>query len=1134
MKSLHDVLQYGLLLTVANALTGTVLAEAVDKEKLERDAKIRIENFSKPPGLEVKLWADSSQTQNPSAITFDPLGRMLVCEINRWRNGVDDIRERKFMLWDDLFIQSSDDRLAMFKKHSHRIPMSHYTAKQDQIRLLEDRDGDGRADRATIYADGFNDPLDGPGIGVITRDNDVYYTNIPHLWKLEDLDGDSKADKRTSLQDGFGIRMSFSGHDMHGLAWGPEGKLYWSLGDRGYSFTSKEGVRFHGPNEGAVFRSDPDGANIELFYDRLRNPQELAFDDYGNLFTADNDADGEDVERINYLVEGGDSGWHAGFQAIKSFASDYELRSSAYLNERKIPNPWMAEKMWSVRTNEQPAFILPGIGQIIGGPSGLVYNPSDSMGEKYDDKFFVIHYKGSPSASYISSFGVEENGAGFNMVEYSEFFRGSNSVDIEFGPDGKMYMSEYNYGGWTNQDVGNIYTFSFPKELSKPTVKQNEKRLRSDFSKKSVKELVSLLAVDHLTVRQRAQFELAKRGSAAEKAFLNAAGNIRNDKFTRIHGVWGLGMMARNNPSLLDSIATLLKDKNDQVRIQSARVLGDHRWRAATLVLVEALRDSHPRVAMYAGIALGRMQYAGAVDELVAVLRDNKGKDLWLRHGAIMGLAGVSDKKHYLKYAKDPSSYVRMGILLTLRRSKDPLIANFLDDSDQRIVYEAIRAINDLPINEGLAKLAAKLDHFPAPKISSRVDKLMHHRLINANYYQAKTDSAQRLLSYAKRKDIPERQKREAIAALEAWNDKHKLDTITGLPRAIAQPRADISKEIKKGIGSVFDVADGRLLAQTLRLGEQYSYRFDTAKLVRIAGDIKRTVSARVAALNYLSKHQYTKLDQLLQGDILNDKSAEIRATALKHLLNINPEKAIVAAVALTQIGPIIDRQKAYSVISGQDTGPVIKRLKQDMHNVLDESAQPGITLEILNAVQKSNNPELKQLLSQYQRQIKTKDILAQYKPSMEGGSVENGKDLFFNHGASQCMRCHKIRGRGADVGPDLSRIGQKSTAYLLQAIVDPGAKVAQGYGYVALTLKDGSAVNGVYMGESNGDYQVKLPDKKVVTIAAKNIAQVQPPMSGMPPMTSLMSPAQIRDVVAYLSSLKPRKKSSDKKANSH
>src|SRR5690606_30113183 len=108
---------------------------------------------------------------------------------------------------------------------------------------------------------------------------------------LEDADGDGVAEGREVIQSGFGPRFSLSGHDLHGFAWGPDGKLYFSVGDRGYHLETREGKILTNPGAGAVFRCEPDGSEMEVFYNNLRNPQELAFNEYGDLFTVDNNSD---------------------------------------------------------------------------------------------------------------------------------------------------------------------------------------------------------------------------------------------------------------------------------------------------------------------------------------------------------------------------------------------------------------------------------------------------------------------------------------------------------------------------------------------------------------------------------------------------------------------------------------------------------------------------------------------------------------------------------------------------------------------------------------------------------------------------------------------------------------------------
>ena len=140
------------------------------------------------------------------------------------------------------------------------------------LRLLVDRDRDGVADHSSIYADGFRSPLDGIASGVLTRGDEVWFTNIPSLWHFK---GRDRAETRRELSRGYGVHFGYTGHDLHGLALGLDGRIYFSIGDRGYHVETKDGLLANAET-GAVFRCEQDGTRLEVFATGFRNPQELA------------------------------------------------------------------------------------------------------------------------------------------------------------------------------------------------------------------------------------------------------------------------------------------------------------------------------------------------------------------------------------------------------------------------------------------------------------------------------------------------------------------------------------------------------------------------------------------------------------------------------------------------------------------------------------------------------------------------------------------------------------------------------------------------------------------------------------------------------------------------------------------
>src|SRR5262249_40450155 len=134
-------------------------------------------------------------------------------------------------------------------------------------------------------------------------------------------------------------------------------RLYFSIGDRGFNITTDDGRRLVSPDRGAVLRCNLDGSGLEVFSSGLRNPQDLAFDQYGNLLTCDNCANTGDRARCVHVVEGGDSGFRMPFQ---------------YQPDGGV---WVREKWCLPPESGQPAFIVPPIALIADGPSGLAYDP---------------------------------------------------------------------------------------------------------------------------------------------------------------------------------------------------------------------------------------------------------------------------------------------------------------------------------------------------------------------------------------------------------------------------------------------------------------------------------------------------------------------------------------------------------------------------------------------------------------------------------------------------------------------------------------------------------------------------------------------------------------------------------------
>ncbi len=298
-------------------------------------AQDAIAGFRPADGLRVERVAAEPMLANPVAFDIGDDGRIYVVETHRLRAGVIDMRDHLGLVDEDLACTSVADRIAAIRRHfAGELPS--WRRDQERIRCLIDDDRNGTIDRAVTFADGFDELADGIAAGVLAHGADVFFTDIPNVWKLRDQDRDGVAESRDALHTGYGVHFSLIGHDLHGAIVGPDRRLWFSIGDRGFRVEQGGDVLAY-PHEGAVLRCELDGSRLEVVHRGLRNPQELAFDDQGDLFTCDNNSDGGDRARLVHVIDGGHSGWTIGYQWLPTRGA------------------WNEDGLWKPRSDEQPA-----------------------------------------------------------------------------------------------------------------------------------------------------------------------------------------------------------------------------------------------------------------------------------------------------------------------------------------------------------------------------------------------------------------------------------------------------------------------------------------------------------------------------------------------------------------------------------------------------------------------------------------------------------------------------------------------------------------------------------------------------------------------------------------------------------
>jgi putative heme-binding domain-containing protein len=1081
-----------------------------------------IKNTTLAPGLKMDTWAAEPMLYNPVALTFDNRGRAFVAESFRRKSSVPDIRAytsgENNWLSATLGLTSVADRIAFLKKTFPTKAGMKPTGKEidhnkdgtfdwrdleiekDRVSILSDTTGQGRADSSSIAYSGFNTLADMIAAGVTVSDDGIRVICAPKIWHI-----DNKG-TATPIVDGLGVHIVFSGHDAHGLKTGPDGRIYFTVGDCGANIPTKEGGRIELLSTGGVLRCWPDGSGLELVAKGLRNPDSLAFNELGDLFTGDNNADGGDKSRWIHVVPEADYGWRFHYQFVR---------------EPKL-GVWNSEGLWTPDAAKKAPAILPPVVLIGHGPSGVAYYPGTGLPKQYDRHFFMCDFPGG-----VRAFRINPSGASY-APELPQQVLLDNSTkemngkiawggmyisDVAFAPNGGLYMTEWGHG-FEKTSSGRIFRVHAPEVDQSETVRETMSILSSDFNTLDVKRLTELLGHPDQRVRQTSQFAIAKRDDALD-VLTPILKSTEEKPLARYHATWALGQIGRTRPEAARSLLLeLLNHAEQETKAQSLKVLADLRTPNISREIAPLLASSDARVAFHAAMALRHSPDAELVQTLLEIIRRFSTDDAHLRHARIVALAACAPPKVLSVLTLQESSAVRLAAVLALRRQASPETAAFLNDPEPAVRIEAARAIYDLPIEGALPKLAA---------LASRSDlpKPVLQRAAAARHHLGTPQDADALIGIATDAALQDSARIEALAALRSWKPEDSRDLFLGKwwPTKSQRDDAPVRAALETRIPALLNDPQPAIRRAAIETAATMKSPALPSLIESILARETETGDVKAIALRQAPSALSAKLPDLVTT-ALTAKEPELRAEACRLITKLKATQAISLMSSILTSGDARQRQICFTNLLQMKSKEADELLETQMQHLLEGKVPAGASLDLIEAATKRATPALKDLVKKYDKSRKSDDDLAKFRECLEGGDFITGRNIFREKDEAGCFRCHKHGGTGGDVGPALDELGtHRDREYILRAILYPNATFAKGYENVAVTLEDNSLVAGVVMAESPSTLTITpLGTQSSKEIPTSQIKRRDRIPSSMPEhLDNILSKKELRDLIEFL-----------------
>jgi putative membrane-bound dehydrogenase-like protein len=558
--------------------------------------------------LRVDLFAVSPDIVHPVCLDFDARGRLLVIE-----------------------------------SHTHFPPPNYKGPKHDRIRILEDTDGDGKADRFTTFFEGTTKTMDVAG----HPDGSVYVASRSEILRLRDTKGNGKADEKARVVF-LDTKGDYPHNGLSGLCFDSQGDLYFGLGENlgaPYRLIGSDGRELTGGGEGGgVFHCTADGRELRRVATGFWNPFGTGRDVFGRLFTVDNDPDASPPCRMVHVVEGGDYG----FQFRYGRAGRHPFQA------------WDGQLLGTLP-------MLTGVGE---APCEVLSYESDGLPREYLGNLLVTSWADHRVERYV----LKPRGASF-AAERKPFVQGGQNfrpVGLAVAPDGSLFVSDWVLSDYTLHGKGAVWHIR-PKEAHKPD--------RPDDPRKG-------LFSAHRPLRESAARRLTAH--VAGREFLR--GQLTADD-VRVRAASLTALIDACDPNF-DLAAVADREREPGLRALAVRTL------AARGEDVRRFLDAKQPAEVRAEAVVG-LRATADLPRLTDLLAD---ADPFLRHAAVRQLAHSPDLFDIAGRGELADTRHKAGVLLACRASGRPemvrLLPHFLADKDEEVRFLAAKWIADERLTE--------------------------------------------------------------------------------------------------------------------------------------------------------------------------------------------------------------------------------------------------------------------------------------------------------------------------------------------------------------------------------------------------------------------------------------------------